>query len=510
MLANRPIKRGLVSAFSSPWLPSFTGMDSKKDLSVGCFALGARRWLPSFHLVVRWRPRGFLGSQDVSVRFDAKSIQGLNAFTGGIAGGVFRNADRSANNDFLDSVVSDTVLCRGKTVGTFHFRESIFSACSRGGLDTSMTKPAPNCYTDDEQMNSAVDATAAWCSVAAWIDYMQLLVCDVVACCHNDSLCSDVHLNGTVAVRAMEYLFWISRIQTRSSESLESLPGKAVDFTSEQFPTATSQRRKSLDEMLFSTPSLVFDPHKDSGVAAACVPFSIIFDVPASTTDVCDSIGGQACSFDCASAGLRPDNGRYRQWYDSCRMDDCEWCVSLHKCMQAASMGPFTLPVCLSVSSVASVPMWLLRFTQVHCLFAPVALLYDPGRKTDFLKQQLNSLASSVSFCFAKQIMQTHIDSMPDTLTGQIPGDCSQKMLDEEQVTNGQRAGDRSTVANDSGTKKKPKIVMATFNGNSWAGLKAFLRDSEANIVLGQEHRISGPAIIEARLWARKNGWSSF
>ena len=100
--------------------PLFYGMDV--DPSVGCFVLRACRWLPSFHLVVRWRPRGLLGSQGVSLRLDAKGIQGLNVFTGAMAGGVFRNADKNANYEFLDSVVSDTLLCRGKTVGTFHFR----------------------------------------------------------------------------------------------------------------------------------------------------------------------------------------------------------------------------------------------------------------------------------------------------------------------------------------------------------------------------------------------------
>ena len=72
-----------------------------------------------------------------------------------------------------------------------------------------------------------------------------------------------------------------------------------------------------------------------------------------------------------------------------------------------------------------------------------------------------------------------------------------------------------SPNANDTmpkGKKRKgtPKLVAVTFNGNAWSTIKAYLLTTSANVVFAQEHRLLGDSLIEGRLWALRNGWSSY
>ena len=57
---------------------------------------------------------------------------------------------------------------------------------------------------------------------------------------------------------------------------------------------------------------------------------------------------------------------------------------------------------------------------------------------------------------------------------------------------------------------KSPKLQATSFNGNSWSGIKAFLRSTASSIVLCQEHKLLLSDLPEARLWAKSNGWNSF
>ena len=58
--------------------------------------------------------------------------------------------------------------------------------------------------------------------------------------------------------------------------------------------------------------------------------------------------------------------------------------------------------------------------------------------------------------------------------------------------------------------KVRATLRAATYNSNSWRGAKVFLRQTTANLVFIQEHKLISSKIPEARTWARLAGWSSY
>ncbi len=53
------------------------------------------------------------------------------------------------------------------------------------------------------------------------------------------------------------------------------------------------------------------------------------------------------------------------------------------------------------------------------------------------------------------------------------------------------------------------KLGIATCNGTSWAGIRRFLRCTDAAAVLAQEHHLDEHAVPFASAWAHRNGWKS-
>ncbi len=60
------------------------------------------------------------------------------------------------------------------------------------------------------------------------------------------------------------------------------------------------------------------------------------------------------------------------------------------------------------------------------------------------------------------------------------------------------------------GPPEEPFVLkLATANTTGWRPLQAFLKNTEANVVCAQEHRLLPDSVPAASAWARKNGWKS-
>ena len=120
-------------------------------------------------------------------------------------------------------------------------------------------------------------------------------------------------------------------------------------------------------------------------------------------------------------------------------------------------------------------------------------------------------LASAVSKSLAKQIYHNHLKSAVSAGILQVPR--PDAAADADVVSCDTVASPEAPCASKvikSKEKPIPKLIAVTYNGNTWQSIKAFVLQAEANVVFAQEHKLDGDQLVEARLWATRNGWASY
>ena len=120
--------------------------------------------------------------------------------------------------------------------------------------------------------------------------------------------------------------------------------------------------------------------------------------------------------------------------------------------------------------------------------------------------QGLLLLASSVRSSFHKQIQQVHNLSHDEGVAQVRPDDDTNSVASFQSIAASGDSDKHIAPAN----KRKPAMLIATFNGNCWSTAKAFVSFTQANVICIQEHKLTGDKLAEARLWAKSNGWTSF
>ena len=118
-------------------------------------------------------------------------------------------------------------------------------------------------------------------------------------------------------------------------------------------------------------------------------------------------------------------------------------------------------------------------------------------------QEMLSRLVKSVSSDLAHQLCLDHLIFASPKL--------DHDHLGKESTLSGQTQG-RNGDANASPWKqaRPSKLLVATYNGNAWTTLRRFLRSTKASVVMGQEHKLTAGSLLEARLWAKNNGWQAF
>ena len=115
----------------------------------------------------------------------------------------------------------------------------------------------------------------------------------------------------------------------------------------------------------------------------------------------------------------------------------------------------------------------------------------------------LTAFVEKVGVEFRDQLMDHHLQFSNVEASQQMQGGASSIPLPTDN-----NAGSSSPKT--SKIKQLPKLLIVTFNGNSWNTLKAYVRETPATIVCCQEIGITGVFIEEARLWLKRRGWHSF
>ena len=156
----------------------------------------------------------------------------------------------------------------------------------------------------------------------------------------------------------------------------------------------------------------------------------------------------------------------------SCRDEAFLAVIKWHK--QVARLSPSLVTTCQACASS-------------HYALTPENVSFD----------QYKALASSVSKSFSFDLNHIQTCSVSDRVSGHRHGAPP-------------AGGSTPSTQHAKPSKRDARLVVATYNGNSWKGAQAFLKTTPVTVVCVQEHRICGPAITEAKIWAKRNGWASY
>ena len=121
--------------------------------------------------------------------------------------------------------------------------------------------------------------------------------------------------------------------------------------------------------------------------------------------------------------------------------------------------------------------------------------------------EELRSLASEINKSFYQDILNFQ-DYHSEVSAGLVEGQLQTGDGNVPEAAPGEvRERDRKPRKLPT---KKAQLNVATYNGGSWKAIQAFLLETESNVVLAQEHKLNSNSLVEARLWCKTRGWSSF